>query len=1331
MSQRIHGRVRPFLLSALMLSSFSASAALTLNASPTVSDMRLVLDGPGLAVENLQITKGIKNQYGIFTGGVDPSGLDPILGIDQGLFMSTGNLGSILGPNSKKDYTYNTTIKYADPDLTKLAANAINDPAIIEFDIIPEGDLLNFLLVFGSDEYPEYACSKFNDVFGLFISGPGLVGTKNAAFLPDTQQAIAVNNVNSGQAGSLKDGTACQLGNSAYFVDNGNGSGKTGTQLDGFTTPLTASLGGLQAKQRYHVKLALADTGDQAFDSAAFFKWLTSTSSTEIDLELTGSALPVKPSRNGVVDLTYTVSNKSATASRLVTAKIELPTGLSYLSDNSAGLFDAKTGDWTVGKVLANSKRTITVRAQVGVDTSYKVPAEITYSFNEDPDSTPYNRLAKPSEDDTATLLLATVNNTAPSISNASSTDTATITAKENSTGAVIDYAATDAEGETEGKGLVWSLGGGADDALFSLDSAGLLSFKAAPDFENPRDQGLDNNYNVIVKVCDSYQACDQQSLTIKVTDVAEDRDHDGLNDNVEQGFGSNLDNADTDGDGIDDLTEVGADPTKPRDTDGDGIADILDLDDDGDGMLTSSENYNGSKPQNNDTDEDGTPDYLDADDDGDGFATHQENYNGRTPADDDSDKDGIPDYRDNDDDNDGLPTQSEGGFKDTDNDGIYNYLDSDDDDDGIPTKDEGTTDADGDGLANYLDTDDDGDGISTKTEGSKDTDADGTPDYLDVDDDNDGLYTKYENYNAGTPLDDDTDKDGIADYLDNDDDGDGKLSSTESNDPNGNHQPEDAKDTDADKVPDYLDKDDSHSPDKDDDGDGLTNAQEATLGSNPDSIDSDKDGLPDSLEVGKAVTTPTDSDSDGIPNIIDTDDDNDGIPTVTENAGKNTPSIDSDKDGLFDYLDTDDDNDGVLTKLENYNGGTAVDDDTDKDGIPDYLDKDDDGDLITTWYENYNGNTPTDDDTDKDGRPDYLDADDDNDSILTKYEQPDPNGNGNPDDGLDSDKDGTHNYRDADDDNDGISTRDEKPDANNDGNPTDAADADLDEILDYLDPVMNSYIRLSVRAILQGAYSSSTGLMSDDLRRQNYLPKQQPYGSLSDSFGYTNSPYAVSPFGHLGKETISDTLYATTGTSALVDWILVEIRDATNPQKRIMTHASVLQRDGNLVDGKTGQKEILIHDVKPGNYYVAIDHRNHMGAMTATPVALSATTTLIDFSNPKTATYGKNAQLANSKVAMLWSGDVNNSNTIITNGPGSDLNVILGALLIAPGNTGVNTAYLLPGYFATDVNLDGVTIYAGPNNDTNLMLGNVLLHPENTTFNANFVITGAVPMFK
>lgn len=1232
MPQSTFRRVRPLLLSALMLSSFPASAALTLNAAPTLSDMRLILDGPGLAIENLQITKGIKNQYGIFTGGIDPAGADPILGIDTGLFMSTGNLSSILGPNSNQKYTFNTTLKYADPDLTQLAATAIYDPAIIEFDIIPEGDRINFLLVFGSDEYPEYVCSKFNDVFGLFISGPGLSGTQNAAFLPDTKQAIAVNNVNAGVAGSLKDGTSCQLTNSAYFVDNGNGSGKIGTQLDGFTTPLTASLGGLQAKQRYHVKLALADTGDQAYDSAAFFKWLTSTSSSEVDLELTSSAMPIKPDRNGIVDLTYTVSNKSTIASRLVTAKIELPSGLEYLSDNSAGLFNAQTGEWSVDKVLANSKRMITIRAKVGTNTSYYIPAELTYSFNEDPDSTPYNRLAKPKEDDTATLTLMTISNTAPSINNANSAATASLTTAENNSNALIDYAATDLEGETEDKGLIWSLGGGADDALFSIDSTGLLRFKSPADYESPKDQTADNIYDLIVKVCDSYHACDQQSLAIKVTDVAEDRDNDGLSDDLELIIGSNLNSPDSDGDGLDDKTEAGSNPTNPADTDGDGIP---------------------------------------------------------------------------------------------------NLLDADDDNDSIPTKEEGSKDVDADGLPNYLDTDDDGDGINTQTEGTKDTDADGIGNYLDADDDNDGLYTQYENYNGNTPTDDDTDQDGSPDYLDADDDGDTKLSATENNDPNANHQPEDAKDSDKDGMPDYLDKYDLHAPDKDNDGDGLTNAQEAAIGSNPDSMDSDQDGLPDNLEVGKTVSTPADQDGDRIPDLIDPDDDGDSVPTLTENGGKASPSLDLDKDGVFDYLDTDDDNDSVPTKLENYNGGTAADDDTDQDGIPNYLDKDDDGDLIQTWYENYNGNTPTDDDTDQDATPDYLDADDDNDKLLTKFEQPDPNGNGNPDDGIDSDKDGIHNYRDLDDDNDRIPTRDEKPDPNNDGNPADAMDEDLDEILDYLDPIVNPYIRLSLRAFLQGVYSSSTGLMADDLRRLGYLPKQQPYGSLSSSFGYTNSLNAASPFGHIGQETLADTIYNRTGNEAVVDWVLIELRDASAPEKRIMTHASVLLRNGQIVDGKTGSKEIVIHDVQPGNYYVALDHRNHLGIMTASPMALSTVSTLIDFTTPKTATYGKNAQLANSTMAMLWAGDVNNSNTIITNGPGSDLNVILGALLISPANLGVNTSYLMTGYFATDINLDGVTIYAGPKNDTNLLLGNVLLHPGNTTYNANYIINGAVPVFK
>ncbi|QLQ30299.1 MAG: hypothetical protein HZT40_00200 [Candidatus Thiothrix singaporensis] len=76
-----------------------------------------------------------------------------------------------------------------------------------------------------------------------------------------------------------------------------------------------------------------------------------------------------------------------------------------------------------------------------------------------------------------------------------------------------------------------------------------------------------------------------------------------------------------------------------------------MDTDDDGDGVLTKNENYNGGTPANDDTDGDGKPDYLDTDDDGDGKLSKNErndpNGDG-SPADAvDGDGDGKPDYLD------------------------------------------------------------------------------------------------------------------------------------------------------------------------------------------------------------------------------------------------------------------------------------------------------------------------------------------------------------------------------------------------------------------------------------------------------------------------------------------------------------------------------------------------------------------------------------------------------------------------------------------------------------------------------------------------------------
>nr|WP_321234254.1 hypothetical protein [uncultured Psychroserpens sp.] len=64
-------------------------------------------------------------------------------------------------------------------------------------------------------------------------------------------------------------------------------------------------------------------------------------------------------------------------------------------------------------------------------------------------------------------------------------------------------------------------------------------------------------------------------------------------------------------------------------DTDGDGIPNYLDVDDDGDNVLTTAEGVNYTEEDGlvnaQDTDGNGTPDYLDNDDDGDNVATRDE----------------------------------------------------------------------------------------------------------------------------------------------------------------------------------------------------------------------------------------------------------------------------------------------------------------------------------------------------------------------------------------------------------------------------------------------------------------------------------------------------------------------------------------------------------------------------------------------------------------------------------------------------------------------------------------------------------------------------------
>ena len=109
-------------------------------------------------------------------------------------------------------------------------------------------------------------------------------------------------------------------------------------------------------------------------------------------------------------------------------------------------------------------------------------------------------------------VTVTAVNDNAPVITSA-----AMVSVPENQT-AVTTVTATDAD--VPGQTLTYTLNGGVDAALFTLNSGtGALAFIAAPDFENPTDAGTDNVYDVIVKASDG-TLFDTQAIAVTVTNV-------------------------------------------------------------------------------------------------------------------------------------------------------------------------------------------------------------------------------------------------------------------------------------------------------------------------------------------------------------------------------------------------------------------------------------------------------------------------------------------------------------------------------------------------------------------------------------------------------------------------------------------------------------------------------------------------------------------------------------------------------------------------------------------------------------------------------------------
>ncbi|HMZ47383.1 MAG TPA: hypothetical protein PL010_03270 [Flavobacteriales bacterium] len=228
--------------------------------------------------------------------------------------------------------------------------------------------------------------------------------------------------------------------------------------------------------------------------------------------------------------------------------------------------------------------------------------------------------------------------------------------------------------------------------------------------------------------------------------------------------------------------------------------------------------------------------------------------------------------------------------------------------------------------------------------------------------------------------------------------------------------------------------------------------------------------------------------------------------------------------------------------------------------------------------------------------------------------------------------------------------------------------------------------IRLEPRILLDGCYVASAGLMHDSLRTKQLIPEEEPFSAL----GYFH-------VGGGGGEQILPGVLNVEGPDAIVDWVVVELREAAANGFRVATQSALLQRDGDVV-GMDGFSAIVF-DVPNDFYFLSIKHRNHLGVMTSSAYYFGPDALPLDFTALATPVWGVLGRRFVDSRALLWCGDANGNGQVKYTGNGNDRDQILSLV----GGTSPNVS--LTGYYRQDVNMDGRVRYTGTGNDRDRIL--------------------------
>ncbi|MCK8523545.1 Ig-like domain-containing protein [Aquimarina sp. D1M17] len=306
-----------FLLCCITSSVFSQATSV---GNPSDIDIVNELSGPGITISNPSLENGVRTaQLATFSNGLVGAGLE----IDTGVVMTTGSITQALNQQNtelQSSLTPQPSTTYNDPEIVAIDPTANFDVVVFSFDVVLDPNLtaLQITYQFGSDEYPDYVGTIYNDIFGFFVSGPGIPSPMNIATVPGTSNAVSVNTVNGGYLGCNEPffPSPTDLSQSSLFINNGfdvatppgpagtcntnSGTPTIFTEYNGVTKQFTGTINGLVAGVTYRFKMAIADTGDRSLDSAVFINQIIGTN--DIDGDGSSDQADLDDDNDGILD---------------------------------------------------------------------------------------------------------------------------------------------------------------------------------------------------------------------------------------------------------------------------------------------------------------------------------------------------------------------------------------------------------------------------------------------------------------------------------------------------------------------------------------------------------------------------------------------------------------------------------------------------------------------------------------------------------------------------------------------------------------------------------------------------------------------------------------------------------------------------------------------------------------------------------------------------------------------------------------------------------------------------------------------------------------------